>query len=58
MDTELVNITPKAIEQIKQISMAENPNGTKGLRLAVTGGDVRDFHIKLNLVSNVKKTIF
>lgn len=47
MDTELVNITPKAIEQIKQICSSENPDGTKGLRLAVTGGGCSGLSYKI-----------
>ena len=35
---ELITITDKAIQQIHTISQAENPDGTRGLRLAVSGG--------------------
>ena len=55
MDTELVNITPKAIEQIKQISVAENPNGTKGLRLAVTGGGCSGLSYKIEFSDQREK---
>jgi len=47
MDTELVSITPKAIEQIKHISTTENLDGKKGLRLAVTGGGCSGLSYKI-----------
>ena len=47
MDTELVNITPKSIEQIKLISTTENMNGNQGLRLAVTGGGCSGLSYKI-----------
>jgi iron-sulfur cluster assembly protein len=43
----LITITDKAIQQIKTISDAENPEGTKGLRLAVTGGGCSGLSYKI-----------
>ncbi len=47
MEQALISITEKAIEQIKTISAAENPDGTKGLRLAVTGGGCSGLSYKI-----------
>lgn len=44
---ELVTITEKAIQQIQTISQAENPDGTKGLRLAVSGGGCSGLSYKI-----------
>lgn len=43
----IITITDKAIQQIKTISVAENPEGTKGLRLAVTGGGCSGLSYKI-----------
>jgi iron-sulfur cluster assembly protein len=43
----LIEITDKAIEQIKLISSKENPDGSKGLRLAVTGGGCSGLSYKI-----------
>jgi len=43
----IITITDKAIQQIKTISVAENPDGTKGLRLAVTGGGCSGLSYKI-----------
>lgn len=37
-DTSLIQITEKAVEQIKTIFQKENPGENMGLRLAVVGG--------------------
>jgi len=47
MEQSLISITEKAIQQIKSISVAENPDGTKGLRLAVTGGGCSGLSYKI-----------
>jgi iron-sulfur cluster assembly protein len=47
MESELINITDKALQQIKTISAAENPEGSKGLRLAVTGGGCSGLSYKI-----------
>ncbi len=43
----IITITDKAIEQIQTISKAENPDGKKGLRLAVTGGGCSGLSYKI-----------
>lgn len=43
----IITITDKAIQQIKTISVAENPEGNKGLRLAVTGGGCSGLSYKI-----------
>lgn len=44
---QIVTITDKAIEQIKVIASKENPDGSKGLRLAVTGGGCSGLSYKI-----------
>ncbi len=44
---EMISITDKAIEQIKIISKTDNPDGSKGLRLAVTGGGCSGLSYKI-----------
>jgi iron-sulfur cluster assembly protein len=44
---ELITITDKAIQQIQTISHEENPDGTKGLRLAVSGGGCSGLSYKI-----------
>jgi iron-sulfur cluster assembly protein len=46
MDT-IVELTDKAIEQIEQIAKTENHDGSKGLRLAVTGGGCSGLSYKI-----------
>ena len=43
----IVQITDKAIEQIHLISKADNPDGSKGLRLAVVGGGCSGLSYKI-----------
>lgn len=43
----IITITDKAIQQIHHIAQAENPDGTKGLRLAVTGGGCSGLSYKI-----------
>jgi len=47
MEQELITITDKAIQQIHEISHADNPDGKKGLRLAVTGGGCSGLSYKI-----------
>ncbi|HXH32044.1 MAG TPA: iron-sulfur cluster assembly accessory protein [Bacteriovoracaceae bacterium] len=47
MDQSIITITNKAIEQIKAISFKDNPDGSKGLRLAVTGGGCSGLSYKI-----------
>ena len=44
---QIITITDKALEQIRTISQNENPNGNKGLRLAVTGGGCSGLSYKI-----------
>jgi len=43
----MISITDKALEQIKNISLTDNPDGSKGLRLAVTGGGCSGLSYKI-----------
>jgi iron-sulfur cluster assembly protein len=43
----IISITDKAIEQIQHISKTDNPDGAKGLRLAVTGGGCSGLSYKI-----------
>jgi iron-sulfur cluster assembly protein len=47
MNQTILSITDKALEQIKAISSNENPEGTKGLRLAVSGGGCSGLSYKI-----------
>lgn len=47
MEQTLMSITDKAIAQIKTIAQTDNPDGTKGLRLAVTGGGCSGLSYKI-----------
>jgi iron-sulfur cluster assembly protein len=55
MEQTLINITDKALQQIKAISHAENPDGTKGLRLAVTGGGCSGLSYKIEFGAQKEK---
>lgn len=55
MEQTLIQITDKALEQIKSISQAENPDGTKGLRLAVTGGGCSGLSYKIEFAAEKEK---
>lgn len=47
MEQSLISITPKALDEIRVISKNENADGTKGLRLAVTGGGCSGLSYKI-----------
>jgi len=47
MEQSIIIITDKAIQQIKTIAQTENTDGTKGLRLAVTGGGCSGLSYKI-----------
>jgi iron-sulfur cluster assembly protein len=47
MSQELITITEKALNQIRLIAQTENLDGTKGLRLAVTGGGCSGLSYKI-----------
>jgi len=52
---KIVEITPKALEQIQKISQSDNPDGTKGLRLAVTGGGCSGLSYKIEFSDKKEK---
>ena len=43
----LITITEKAIQQIQAIAQTDNPDGKKGIRLAVTGGGCSGLSYKI-----------
>lgn len=51
----IISITDKAIAQIEQISKTDNPEGTKGLRLAVTGGGCSGLSYKIEFSDQKEK---
>lgn len=55
MEQSLINITEKAIVQIKTIASEENPTGTKGLRLAVSGGGCSGLSYKIEFSDQKEK---
>lgn len=52
---KLINITDKALEQIANIAKTDNPDGTKGLRLAVTGGGCSGLSYKIEFSDKKEK---
>ena len=52
---QMISITEKAIEQIKTISLNENADGLKGLRLAVTGGGCSGLSYKIEFSDKKEK---
>ena len=54
MEQSLISITEKALQQIKSISENENADGTKGLRLAVTGGGCSGLSYKMDFDTMLK----
>lgn len=55
MEHSIITITDKALEQIKTISQSENIDGTKGLRLAVTGGGCSGLSYKIEFSEKKEK---
>lgn len=51
----IISITDKALEQIKNIAKTDNPDGTKGLRLAVTGGGCSGLSYKIEFSDSKEK---
>ena len=52
---QIIAITDKALDQIKAISQAENEDGTRGLRLAVTGGGCSGLSYKIEFSDKKEK---
>lgn len=52
---QIITITDKALEQIKVISLAENAEGNRGLRLAVTGGGCSGLSYKIEFSDKKEK---
>lgn len=52
---QIVNITEKALEQIKNIKENENKGDQYGLRLAVTGGGCSGFSYKMEFDQQKEK---
>lgn len=52
---EIIQITDKAIQQIQTIAKEENPEGKKGLRLAVTGGGCSGLSYKIEFSDQKEK---
>jgi iron-sulfur cluster assembly protein len=55
MENEIISITDKALIQIKQIAATDNPDGSKGLRLAVTGGGCSGLSYKIEFSPQKEK---
>ncbi len=51
----IITITDKAIAQIHQIAANENPDGSKGLRLAVVGGGCSGLSYKIEFSEHKDK---
>jgi iron-sulfur cluster assembly protein len=51
----ILTISEKAIEQIKNISKTDNPDGSKGLRLAVIGGGCSGLSYKIEYTEQKDK---
>ena len=52
---KLINITEKALAQIDTIAKTDNPDGNKGLRLAVTGGGCSGLSYKIEFSDQKEK---
>jgi iron-sulfur cluster assembly protein len=52
---KLIEITDKALVQIDSIAKTDNPDGTKGLRLAVTGGGCSGLSYKIEFGDRKEK---
>lgn len=51
----IITITDKALEQIQHIAKTDNPEGNKGLRLAVTGGGCSGLSYKIEFSDTKEK---
>jgi iron-sulfur cluster assembly protein len=52
---QIMTITDKALDQIRTISLTDNVDGTKGLRLAVTGGGCSGLSYKIEFSDKKEK---
>lgn len=52
---DIISITDKALEQIKTIAKTDNADGSKGLRLAVTGGGCSGLSYKIEFSAHKEK---
>jgi len=52
---QIITVTEKALDQIKAISQAENADGLRGLRLAVTGGGCSGLSYKIEFSDKKEK---
>ena len=48
----ILTVTEKALDQIKVISISENADGNKGLRISVTGGGCSGLSYKIEFSNN------
>jgi iron-sulfur cluster assembly protein len=55
MQTHLINITDKAVNQIKNIFSQENPGPETGLRVAVVGGGCSGLSYKIEFSEKKEK---
>lgn len=55
MEQQLISITDKALQQIHSIAATDNPDGSKGLRLAVTGGGCSGLSYKIEFANQKDK---
>lgn len=55
MNNELINITEKAVEEIKRIFESDTQNIGKGLRLAVIGGGCSGLQYKIEFAEQKEK---
>lgn len=51
----IIQISDKAIQEIQNIAKTDNPDGTKGLRLAVTGGGCSGLSYKIEFSESKEK---
>lgn len=51
----IISITDKALDQIQHIAKSDNPDGSKGLRLAVIGGGCSGLSYKIEFSDSKEK---
>ncbi|MBY0517751.1 MAG: iron-sulfur cluster assembly accessory protein [Bacteriovoracaceae bacterium] len=55
MDSQLISITDKALQQIRSIKTSENPSSDSGLRVAVIGGGCSGLSYKIEFSAPKEK---